>query len=64
LDISPRQVKRLIREGRDRAGAATTSELIAMLVCGGLAPAVVSEGGTPGEIGARYEELITGEGVD
>jgi DNA-binding CsgD family transcriptional regulator len=38
LGISRRQVERLLGEARDRAGAATTSHLVAMLVTGGLTP--------------------------
>jgi DNA-binding CsgD family transcriptional regulator len=39
LGISPRQVERLLHEARARAGAATTSELVSMLVTGRLVPA-------------------------
>jgi DNA-binding CsgD family transcriptional regulator len=38
LGISPRQVNRLVTEARQRAGAATTSQLVAMLVAGRVAP--------------------------
>jgi DNA-binding CsgD family transcriptional regulator len=38
LGISPRQVERLLTEARERAGAATTSQLVALLVTDGLAP--------------------------
>ena len=38
LDISPRQVERLVEQARGRVGAATTSELVAMLVDGRVAP--------------------------
>jgi len=39
LGISSRQVERLMHDARERVGAATTSELIALLVSGGLVPA-------------------------
>jgi DNA-binding CsgD family transcriptional regulator len=38
LGISRRQVERLLGEARERAGASTTSHLVAMLVNAGLAP--------------------------
>ncbi len=38
LGISRRQVERLLAEARERAGAATTSQLVAMLVQAGLVP--------------------------
>jgi DNA-binding CsgD family transcriptional regulator len=38
LGISPRQVERLLHEARARTGASTTSQLVAMLVTGRLAP--------------------------
>ena len=38
LGISRRQVERLLGEARERAGASTTSHLVAMLVHAGLAP--------------------------
>jgi DNA-binding CsgD family transcriptional regulator len=39
LGISVRQVERLLHDARERAGAATTSELVVLLVTGRLAPA-------------------------
>jgi len=39
LGISTRQVERLLSEARTRSGAATTSQLVAMLVADGIAPA-------------------------
>ena len=39
LGISPRQVERHLHDARARVGAATTSQLVVMLVTGGLAPA-------------------------
>ena len=38
LGISPRQVERLLHDARQRAGAQTTSQLVAMLVAAQLAP--------------------------
>jgi len=38
LGISRRQVERLLAEARERAGASTTSHLVAMLVNAGLTP--------------------------
>jgi len=40
LGISVRQVERLLHDARERSGAATTSELVALLVTGRLAPAL------------------------
>jgi DNA-binding CsgD family transcriptional regulator len=40
LGISPRQVERLLSQARERAGAATTAQLVAMLVTDGLLPRV------------------------
>jgi DNA-binding CsgD family transcriptional regulator len=45
LGISTRQLERLCNEARKRSGAATTSELIAMLVAAHLAPQTGSGGG-------------------
>ena len=39
LGISPRQVERHLHDARIRVGAATTSQLVVMLVTGGLVPA-------------------------
>lgn len=38
LGVSPRQVERLLTQARERAAAATTSQLVAMLVADGLVP--------------------------
>jgi len=49
LAISPRQVERHFEQARERAGAATTAQLIAMLVTRGLAPAMGAlDEGAPG----------------
>lgn len=40
LGISPRQVARLLSQARERAGAATTGQLVAMLVTNGLVPPI------------------------
>jgi DNA-binding CsgD family transcriptional regulator len=40
LGISVRQVERLLHDARERVGAATTSELVALLVTGRLVPAL------------------------
>jgi DNA-binding CsgD family transcriptional regulator len=48
LAISPRQVERHFEQARERAGAATTAQLIAMLVTSGLAPASTAEHGISG----------------
>ena len=40
LSISPRQVERLLSQARERAGAATTGHLVAMLVTDGLVPPI------------------------
>ena len=45
LGISVRQVDRLVGEGRERAGAATSAELVALLVAGLLVPAPVPSAG-------------------
>jgi DNA-binding CsgD family transcriptional regulator len=38
MGISPRQVERLLADARERAGAGTTSHLVAMVITDGLAP--------------------------
>jgi len=47
LGISPRQVERHLEQARRRAKAATTAQLVAMLVSGRLAPASQAPASTP-----------------